>query len=174
MTLLYMTRSFGIAIMLLLLAESAVAKEVRVLIFSFEIPDAWYVDGHGGPMLFATAAAEMYRTPLIMSEACVSTATKDCAMGSDHPFPNDPSRHKEDYESLGCSGSAVTTIPRQNGILEQRLVCSRVVNSSGAFTVGYSLFKAKGAVLWIAYMAGDEDPSVTEFLDALARSLKTR
>src|SRR5689334_25093970 len=71
-----------IAMALLLLGSSqlAYAREMRVLWFSFEIPDLWIVDGgKGSDKFFATGATEAYMPPLVLGQACVPTKKDSCA-----------------------------------------------------------------------------------------------
>jgi len=162
--------SLGVALALASVNLIAEAKEVRVFRFSFQIPDAWYVDGGDGEMkLYASGSNEMYKPPLILAETCVTSKEKDCTKESANPFPYDRLEQKEAYEenykTLGCVGANVINIQRENGVTERRLVCK---------TVGYSLFITKTAVLWVAYSPLRKNDGIAEFLDAIGRSLKIR
>ena len=164
-------RDLAIAAAMLSTVATAEAKEVRMFPFSFELPDAWYVEAGSSERtkVYASGGSEMYHPPFILAETCVSTKAKDCGKDVRSPFPYDPSTQKEAYEenyrTLGCTGSAVIAIPRDSGVVEKRLICS---------SVGYSLFITERAVLWVAYAPLEKNIGIAEFLDSIARSLKVR
>ncbi|HEY6020956.1 MAG TPA: hypothetical protein VIY48_13955 [Candidatus Paceibacterota bacterium] len=162
-------RIVGMAIPLMV-SLSAHAKEVKVFRFSFEIPDAWYVDGgNGESRLYASGAKEMYQPPLVMAEACTSTKDIDCEKEADDPFPYNRVTQKESYQEnykyLGCTGSTITTIARDGNVVERRLWCKKA---------GFSLFVTKNAALSVTYLPPDQSADINEFLDAIASTLKVR
>jgi hypothetical protein len=163
-------KNVGILIALSLSISIANAKEVKVYRFSFDVPDAWYVDGEDGELnRYATGANEMNTPPFIMIETCVSNKNVDCSSVASEPFPYNPITQKAAYEAnfkeFGCTGSTVLSIPRDNGVLEKRLVCA---------SVGYSVFIIKHAVMAVTYAPLEKGVGVGEFLERLALSLKVK
>jgi hypothetical protein len=156
-------RTITVALVLLIVALNANAKDVQVLFFSFEVPDSWIVDGQGGDKLFATGASQMYLPPLVLAEGCVPYGQKDCS-GFKHP---DPAR-----EMQRCAGVVGERIPRTDAIVETRWVCAPFTVDGLEVSVGTVLFETKGAILMVAYAARTEDLAVSAFLDKVARSLK--
>jgi len=154
------------AVALLSLALETGAKEVKVLSFSFEMPDSWSVEGSGGDTLFSTGATEAYAPPFVLAAGCVPTAEKDCS-GFKRP---DPSKELQS----GCSDAIDTRIPRADRIVETRWVCSPVTVGSTRVTIGTSMFEVDGAILVVTYGASEQDLSVSAFLDTISGSMKAR
>jgi hypothetical protein len=147
-------------------ALHASAKEVKVLFFSFEVPDSWSVEGNGGNRLFATGSTQAYRPPLIIAEGCVPSTQVRCTE-RDFRRPGPP----DVLQKFGCPVTG-HVVSRSDLIAETRWLCSPVTVEAVQITAGIILFEANGAVLIVSYLAGDKDQHVRVFLDVLARSLK--
>lgn len=162
-------RMLALAMAMALLGSpfSVPAREVRALWFSFEIPDSWIVEGDGGEKLFATGAKQAYSPPLILGEACISSANSSCMSSS---LPDPPT----EFTQQGCANATPQRFTRSNGILETRWACSAVTISGARTTTGISIFRFNGSILYLAYIAGDTDAEVSDFLEQLARSLAVK
>ena len=156
------------ATLLLSLPQMALAREARVLTFSFEIPDPWHYEGSGGDRLFATGAQKPYEPPLVLAEACVSSPQNACASLESL----DPANDRE-LAKVGCRG-AVAQRFTWNEITETRWVCASRVDSGAQIIGGVSIFRFNGAILYLAYLAGDGDTKVEKFLDQVGRSMKVK
>jgi hypothetical protein len=167
----YILRTLGIAFGLFLLGFPPLAfpREVRVASFLFEIPDSWIVEGNGGDRLFATGAAaeKIYSPPFLMADACVPTVKRPCSSLS-RP---DPAKELPEY---GCTGVVARQVERRDQIVETQWVCAPILVSGTKTTAGFRLFEIDGSVLYISYVAGEHDKSVSVFLESLAHSLKVK
>ena len=159
--------AIAIALLLLGSAPNVGASAVRVLSFSFDLPDSWIVEGNGGDKLFATGANKMYPPPLVMAEGCVPSGPRQCS-GFRRPDP------PKELAQFGCSGAAGELVERPDQIIETRWICAPVILDGAKSTAGVSVFEIDGAILAVSYIAGDADVAIPIFLDTLGRSLKVR
>ena len=154
--------------MILLCSPLAVhAREVRVLCFSFEIPDSWVVEGSGGGKLFASGAKQAHLLPLILGEACVPSRDVSCL---NFQPPNPP----VEFPQQGCAAAIPQRFAWPNAISETRWVCASGATSRTDAVGGFSIFTFKDSMLYVAYLAGETDAEVSDFLDQLARSLAVK
>jgi hypothetical protein len=92
------------------------AKELKLLSFSFEIPEHWAVQEMGQTAVMATGRPDLTSSlPFIMVEACTPTGERKC---SAPPLRRTP--HPEAPKGGDCDQLVVQDIARTDGIKETR------------------------------------------------------
>jgi len=144
-------------------SPGAYARDVRVLRFTFDVPDSWYVEGQGGSRLFATGGKGKDSLPWVIAEACEGES--QCKQ---FRLPDPPN----EFASMGCTGSQVQHFTWPTSVAERRWICGSAQVSDVAVASGISIFEVPSSILFIAYSAGDSGPSVPEFLKRLASTMR--
>jgi hypothetical protein len=152
----------------------ALAGEVQMTAFSFQLPRSWHVE-NGRERVFASPSATYSPEapsreevlPIFMAEVCVGT--------SDHPCP--PSEAPDSSKDKGyvCTSPQMLWHTWPTGITAEIWICPRVVSPSGVgVTTAVAYFESANRKLRVAYMAGDHDKPPGEFLNDFAKSLRSK
>lgn len=158
------------------LASDADAKPVKILSFSFELPDSWQVDedrDHSGKLFAAVPGGAAYEPPMLIALGCVNNRQGQCSLLK---FPE----KRENVVKEVCPEPIRQSIAHAGNMVETRWIClpealkgkKNEILKAQKVASGVSWFDTTDGVLQIAYLAGPGDVPVDAFMADLARSVR--
>ena len=146
-----------VAAFLATISLSAAAEDVRVLAFSFALPDGWHVEGQGGDLVTATGAPVGIGPPSLVAEACAPSDRAAC----------DRLRPRKGWPPCKQSSPARRS---GNDITETTYICPPEASGGKVVLSGTTIFEAQGAVLTVTYISMEQKPEA--FFENVRQSLK--